>query len=172
LTKSYWRWTVGTLACLALICSLVVILPVAQKAEAQETKVFTILHTNDEHSEIIPYGPASDFPTYPTTGGFSRIAGEIARIKTEKAAAGEPVLTLSAGDISQGTLFGWLESQPNGHAELSLLQAMGYDAVAIGNHDFDMGSGYRAQVYNQAKADGVKLPLLWAEPSWPSSRTP
>ncbi|MBN2027675.1 MAG: bifunctional metallophosphatase/5'-nucleotidase [Actinobacteria bacterium] len=162
MTKFYLRWTVGTLACLALVCSMLVIMPIVQTAEAQETKVFTILHTNDEHSEIIPYGPAIDYPTYPTVGGFSRIAHEIGRIKTEKAAAGEPVLTLSAGDISQGTLFGWLESQPNGHAELSLLQAMGYDAVAIGNHDFDMGSGYRAQVYGQAKADGIKLPILCA----------
>jgi len=141
---------------------MLVILPAVQSAEAQETKVFTILHTNDEHSEVIPYGPAIDYPTYPTTGGFSRIASEVGRIKTEKAAAGEPVLTLSGGDISQGTLFAWLESQPSGHAELSLLEAMGYDAVAIGNHDFDMGSGYRAQVYGQAKADGVKLPLLCA----------
>ena len=162
LTKSYWRWTVGILACLALICGLVVVAPSAGKVEAQGAKKFTILHTNDEHSEIIPYGPASDFPTYPTTGGFSRIANEIGRIKTEKAAAGEPVLTLSAGDFSQGTLFAWLETQPNGHAELSLLQAMGYDAVALGNHELDMGSGYRYAALNQAKTDGVKLPILCA----------
>ena len=157
-----WKKAFGILACLALICGLFVVIPAAGEAEAQGGQVFTILHTNDEHSEVIPYGPAIDYPTYPTTGGFSRIAHEIGRIKTEKAAAGEPVLTLSAGDISQGTLFAWLESQPSGHAELSLLQAMGYDAVALGNHDFDMGSGYRAQVFNQAKADGVKLPILCA----------
>jgi 5'-nucleotidase / UDP-sugar diphosphatase len=162
LPKIYWKKAIGVLACLALLCGMVVVIPAASTAEAQEAKLFTILHTNDEHSEIIPYGPASDYPDYPTTGGFSRIAHEIGRIKTEKAAAAEPVLTLSAGDFSQGTLFAWLESQPNGHAELSLLQAMGYDAVALGNHEFDMGAGYRAQVLNQAKADGVKLPILSA----------
>ena len=150
------------MACLALACGLVVAMPGGGKARAQEAKRFTILHTNDEHSELLPYGPASDYPDYPTTGGFSRLAHEIGRIKAEKAAAGEPVLTLSAGDFSQGTLFGWLETQPGGHAELTLLQAMGYDAVALGNHEFDMGAGYRAAVFNQAKADGVKLPILCA----------
>jgi 5'-nucleotidase/UDP-sugar diphosphatase len=162
LPKNYWKKMIGVMACLALLCGILVVIPAASTAEAQAAKVFTILHTNDEHSEVIPYGPASDYPTYPTTGGFSRIASEIFRIKGEKATAGEPVLTLSAGDFSQGTLFAWLESQPDGHAELSLLQAMGYDAVALGNHEFDMGSGYRADVFNQAKADGVKLPMLCA----------
>ncbi|MEW6555683.1 MAG: 5'-nucleotidase C-terminal domain-containing protein [Actinomycetota bacterium] len=158
----YWKKAIGVLACLFLLCGLLVAIPAAGTAEAQEAKLFTILHTNDEHGEVIPYGPSIDYPDDPTTGGFSRIANEIGRIKAEKAAASEPVLTLSAGDISQGTLFSWLESQPSGHVELSLLQAMGYDAVAIGNHEFDMGSGYRAQVYGQAKADGITLPILCA----------
>ncbi len=157
-----WKRTVGVMACLALLCGMTLAVPTGEKAEAQEGKRFTILHTNDEHSELIPYGPAVDYPDYPTTGGFSRIAHEIARIKAEKAAAGEPVLTLSAGDFSQGTLFAWLETQPGGHAELSLMQAMGYDAVALGNHEFDMGAGYRAMALGQAKADGVKLPILCA----------
>ncbi len=160
--ERYFRVSVGVLACMALVCGLLVAAPGSGKAQAQEAKRFTILHTNDEHSEIIPYGPAIDYPDHPTKGGFSRIAHEIARIKAEKAAAGEPVLTLSAGDFSQGTLFAWLETQAGGHAELSLMQAMGYDAVALGNHEFDMGSGYRAMALGQAKADGVKLPILCA----------
>lgn len=149
-----WKKALGALACLALVCGLVVAAPTGGTAQAQPAKRFTILHTNDEHSEVIPYGPAIDFPDYPTTGGFSRIAHEIARIRAEKADAGEPVLTLSAGDISQGTVFSWLETQPGGHVELSLLQAMGYDAVALGNHDFDMGAGYRAAVYGGPRSTG------------------
>ncbi|MBC7230517.1 MAG: bifunctional metallophosphatase/5'-nucleotidase [Actinobacteria bacterium] len=160
--RANWKRAMGVLACLVLLCGLVVVAPGGSGAQAQPAKRFTILHTNDEHSDVIPYGPAVDYPDHPTTGGFSRIAHEIARIKAEKAAAGEPVLTLSAGDFSQGTLFAWLETQPGGHAELSLMQAMGYDAVALGNHEFDMGAGYRAMALGQAKADGVKLPILCA----------
>ncbi len=154
----------GILACLALVCSLVAVLPAARRAEAQGGLNFTILHTNDEHSELIPYGPASDYPTYPTIGGFSRIASQIGAIKAQKVAAGEPVLTLSAGDYNQGTLFAWLETQAA--AELGLMQAMGYDAVAMGNHDFDEGVGYRYNALlfakNRPPAAGgpIKLPIL------------
>ncbi len=170
MAKSYWRWTVGILACLALVCSMVVILPVVRTAEAQDTKVFTILHTNDEHSELIPHNPASDYPDYPTTGGISRIAHELERIRAEKAAAGEPVLTLSAGDYNQGTPFGWLETQAA--AELVIMQTMGYEAIAVGNHDFDMGVGYRYQAWNFAKtlppaAGGpINIPLLCSNMSF------
>ena len=154
----------GILACLALVCSLVAVLPATRRAEAQGGLNFTILHTNDEHSELIPYGPASDFPTYPTIGGFSRIASLMGTIRAQKGAAGEPVLTLSAGDYNQGTLFAWLETQAA--AELNLMRLMGYDAVALGNHDFDMGVGYRYNALLFAKnlppalGGPIKLPIL------------
>ena len=79
LTGKRWRTAIGAAACLALACGLVVAMPGGGKARAQEAKRFTILHTNDEHSELIPWGPASDYPDYPTTGGFSRIAHEVKR---------------------------------------------------------------------------------------------
>ncbi len=52
-----------------------------------------------------------------TVGGIARIAHEINRIRAEKEAAGEPVLTQDAGDFSQGTIFSWLETETGGHAE-------------------------------------------------------
>ncbi len=148
-------------ACLFLVTGTAVLLPRPGKAGADgATLRFTILHTNDEHSELIPYGPAIDFPDHPTVGGFDRVAHEIARIKAEKTAAGEPVLTLSAGDFSQGTLFAWLET--SAAAELSLMQAVGYDAVALGNHEMELGPAYRAAAFNAARARGVTLPILCA----------
>jgi 2',3'-cyclic-nucleotide 2'-phosphodiesterase (5'-nucleotidase family) len=136
-----------------------VVVPAAQqRAEAQGALNFTILHTNDEHSELIPYNPASDYPTYPTVGGFSRIANLIGTIKAQKGAAGEPVLTLNAGDFSQGTAFGWMETQAA--AELTLLQQMGYDAVTLGNHEFDEGVMYRKLVLDYAKAQGLTIPII------------
>ncbi|MGQ9703899.1 MAG: 5'-nucleotidase C-terminal domain-containing protein [Actinomycetota bacterium] len=160
------KWLAGVLVILAsslLVADMVVLLlPLGAKAKAAApaSQVFTILHTNDEHSELIPYGPAVDYPNYPTSGGFDRVAHEIARIKSEKAAAGEPVLTLSGGDFSQGTLFAWLETQAA--AELSLMQMVGYDAVALGNHEMELGPAYRAAALERAKALGVKLPILCA----------
>jgi 2',3'-cyclic-nucleotide 2'-phosphodiesterase (5'-nucleotidase family) len=128
------------------------------KAAVSGARKFTILHTNDEHSEIIPYDLAMDYPNKPTTGGFSRLAKAIKDIKAAKAAAGEPVLTLGAGDWSQGTLFSWLET--TAAPELTLMQRMGYDAVAIGNHEVELGPQYLAAELNAAKAAGVNLPVL------------
>lgn len=103
---------------------------------------FTILHTNDEHSSLIPHSPAIDYYSEfgdPTVGGFARLASAIKTIKAEKAEENEPVLVFSAGDFLGGSAFGWLA--PAGHAaELSILQTIGYNAITIGNHEYDYGT--------------------------------
>jgi 5'-nucleotidase/UDP-sugar diphosphatase len=157
-----WKKALVVIAALAVIFAMVAA-PIggdaARKAQAAAgAKNFTILHTNDEHSEIYPYNLAKDYPGNPTTGGFSRLARTITDIKAAKAAAGEPVLTLGAGDWSQGTLFSWLEMAAA--PELTLMQQMGYDAVTIGNHDVELGPQYLAAELAAAKGNGVNLPVL------------
>jgi 2',3'-cyclic-nucleotide 2'-phosphodiesterase (5'-nucleotidase family) len=118
---------------------------------------------------VIPYGPASDYPGNPTTGGFARLATLIDGIKTQKASEGEPVLTMSAGDFSQGTLFEALETAAA--PELTLFKSMGYDAVAIGNHEFDLGPGTLKLMLDAAKAQGVTSPLLCANINIPNTES-
>ncbi len=156
-----WKRALIAAAVLAILCAML-IAPIGAGAARQADAVenFTILHTNDEHSEVYPYDLALDYPDAPTTGGFSRIAKTIGDIKTAKAAAGEPVLTLGAGDWSQGTLFSWLET--TAAPELTLMQQMGYDAVTIGNHETELGPQYFAAELAAAKANGVDLPVLSA----------
>lgn len=90
----------------------------------------TILHTNDMHSRIDPFGPNDK--KYPNQGGMSRVATLVDKIRKEE----EEILLLDAGDIFQGTpyfnLFG-------GELELKLMSQMKYDAGTMGNHDFDNG---------------------------------
>ncbi len=106
-----------------------------------EEVVFTILHTNDEHSALIPHSPAADYlmeESDPTVGGFARLASAIEEIRGSKERSGEPVLLLSGGDFLGGSAFGWLA--PAGTAaELTLMHKMGYDAAVIGNHEYDCG---------------------------------
>ncbi|MTI96618.1 MAG: hypothetical protein FH749_14285 [Firmicutes bacterium] len=119
-------------------------------AEAEEL-YFTILHTNDEHSALVPsplvdYHPEQDNPSL---GGFARLAQAVADIRTAKAEEGEPVLLLSGGDYLGGSPFAWLAL--NGLApELSLMQEIGYDAVVIGNHEYDYGPEVLAQYLKAA----------------------
>jgi 5'-nucleotidase len=96
----------------------------------QRQQRITILHTNDVHSRIDPF-PLND-PKFPGLGGFARRAALIKKIRQEE----EHVLLLDAGDIFQGTPYFNLF---NGKPEIQLMSEMGYDASAIGNHDFDGG---------------------------------
>ena len=108
---------------------------------------FTILHTNDLHSALIPHSPAADYRTElenPAVGGFARLATAVEEIRESKIGEGEPVLLLDAGDFLGGSAFAWLALQ--GHsAELTLMQRMRYDAVVIGNHEYDYGPDVLAQ---------------------------
>lgn len=89
-----------------------------------------ILHTNDVHSHLEPF-PDND-PKYAGLGGVERRAALINQIRaTEK-----NVILLDAGDIFQGTPY---FNMYGGEVEMKLMSSMGYDASAIGNHDFDGG---------------------------------
>jgi len=100
---------------------------------------FTILHSNDEHAALVP-APVSEWgrPGSKTTGGIARAATVIERIRTEKGAANEEVLVVSAGDFISGSIFSWLVLD-GASPELDLMLAAGYDAVTLGNHEFDYG---------------------------------
>ncbi len=100
----------------------------------------TILHTNDEHSHLLPHPVADDHPDRenPAVGGFARLGGLISQIREEKSASGEPVMLFSGGDFIGGSAFAWL-SLSGLTPEVSLMQLLNYDAVVIGNHEFDYG---------------------------------
>lgn len=106
--------------------------PFAAKRKKTPLKKLTILYTNDQHSRIDPF-PEND-PKYPGMGGFSKRAHAIKKIRSEE----ENVLLLDAGDIFQGTPYFNFYS---GELEYKLMSQMGYDAVTLGNHDFDLGTG-------------------------------
>ena len=119
---------------------------------AAEELYFCILHTNDMHSALIPHSPAVDYrprEENPTVGGFARLATAVNEIRENKNREGEPVLLLDAGDFLGGGAFAWLAL--NGSApELTIMQEMGYDAVTIGNHEYDYGPDVLVQYLSKA----------------------
>lgn len=112
---------------------------------------FTLLHTNDEHSSLIPHTSTTDYRSAidnPSIGGYARLASLTNKIREEKRKDNEQVLLVSAGDFLGGTAFSWLA--PRGLAvELAIKQKLGYDAVTIGNHEYDYGTEVLAR-YLQA----------------------
>jgi 5'-nucleotidase/UDP-sugar diphosphatase len=133
-------------------------------AKQKKVLTFTILHTNDMHSNLIGIGPASEYsPTTlnddDTIGGIERIASLIAERRTARETEG-PVLVLDIGDFSVGTPFGGAIRQTG--AELQCLSMAGYDATTIGNHDFDFGPDALAKAIAAANKAGNAPPILAA----------
>jgi len=93
-------------------------------------KNITILHTNDIHSHIEPF--SKDHSEFPNKGGFERRATLISEIRRNN----PNTLLFDAGDIFQGTPY---FNFYGGEIEFKLMSMLGYDAVTIGNHDFDNG---------------------------------
>ena len=144
---------------LALLLAVLCVLPVGAVAEGctQETNVTTILFTHDLHSHFLPQSTAE--------GGES---GGYARLKTVidgERAVNPDALLVDGGDFSIGSLIQTLYTTQA--AELRTMGAMGYDAVTIGNHEFDhKGVGF-AEMLNSAKAAqqaAVELLLVDARP--------
>ena len=144
---------------LALLLAVLCVLPVGAVAEGctQETNVTTILFTHDLHSHFLPQSTAE--------GGES---GGYARLKTVidgERAMNPDALLVDGGDFSIGSLIQTLYTTQA--AELRTMGAMGYDAVTIGNHEFDhKGVGF-AEMLNSAKAAqqaAVELLLVDARP--------
>jgi len=145
-----------------LFCILTTILVVASflgipgnlQSYSGETEelYFCILHTNDIHSALIPHSPAVDYNPEEedsAIGGLARLATAIDEIRENKMGEGEPVLLLDAGDFLAGSAFAWLALRGYA-AELTIMQKMGYDAIAIGNHEYDYGPDVLAQYLLEA----------------------
>ncbi len=94
----------------------------------------TILHTNDIHGEYAPR-PADWRKDKALVGGFEVLAAHVTAIRS----AG-PTLLLDAGDLMAGTPLTLLEYRgvPGGGA-MEFMNRIGYDAMALGNHEFDLG---------------------------------
>jgi len=105
-----------------------------------------VLHTNDVHSHLDPFQ---------TKGGaeVGGIAARAALIAREKSRGGR-VLLLDAGDLVQGTPY---YNRFRGEPDHKLLDLLGYDAIALGNHDLDDGvAAWRA------RASATRTPIVSA----------
>jgi 5'-nucleotidase len=135
----------------------------AGDAPAATPQKLIILHTNDIHSHLMGFAPERDYTPATTNddsthGGLARLATAIGTAKASAASAGTPVLLLDAGDFMMGTLFEFLAQ--NAVPELALMQALGYDATTIGNHELDWTPAGLAAILHAASQNGVTLPIV------------
>lgn len=111
---------------------------------AYAQKHLEVLHTNDTHSCIMPLNPNLADTAVAGRGGFLR---RVAMIKEERA-KNPDLLLIDSGDFSQGSPF---YTMFKGDVEVGLMNLMSYDAVTIGNHEFDFGLENMARIFKMAK---------------------
>ena len=107
---------------LLLLCSSVIL--------AGGTTI-TIVHVNDTHSHLDAFGP-KDFHLNGTIGGIARAASIFGSIRATE----QNVVLLHGGDAFVGDFF---FNTTFGEAELGIMSSLGFDAMAVGNHEFDLG---------------------------------
>jgi len=113
------------------VCAIVLLVSCTPQADH-----LTILHTNDTHSQIEP--------KVNNQGGYARRMGLIAQERES-----DPnLLLLDAGDFCQGTPY---FNFYHGRVEIDAMNRMGYDAVTLGNHEFDNGLDTLAAVLKGAR---------------------
>lgn len=110
-----------------LACLLLAALLGPAPAVAAHSFTVTILHTNDMHAQVEPMTTRGH-----TLGGYTR---QVTLVRQFRASDPNP-LVLSAGDVFQGTLYFNLYE---GLADLAFMNLAGYQAMAVGNHEFDRG---------------------------------
>lgn len=139
-----------------LAAALAVWLLAAGTALAGGDYALTILHTNDIHAHLAAFdefGAQCDKDKEAAgkcQGGAARLATAVAR---ERAGGGNALL-LDAGDQFQGTLF---FTRYKGEAPAFFMNRLGYDAMAVGNHEFDDGPATLA-----AFIKSLRFPVLAA----------
>ena len=107
-------------------------------------KTLTILHTNDTHSCIMPLNKNLADTMLADRGGFLR---RIEMLKQERQ-KDSTLLLFDSGDFSQGSSY---YTMFKGDVEVGLMNQMNYDAVTIGNHEFDFGLENMVRLFKMAK---------------------
>ncbi len=127
------------IACFLLLCACNLISCATQHE-------IRIIHMNDFHGFAVPYKP---YGSDEDQGGLAYLAARAEELRAEK-----PTLFLAAGDMIQGNNWANLFQ---GKSSIEAMNAMGFDAMVVGNHEFDFGQAILRERIGEAN-----FPILGA----------
>lgn len=114
--RAAWRWLVVLVALVATV------------AQAETLKL-GVMHTNDHHGHLLPFRDSGQ-------DNWGGVARRRVAIQRERADTSYQWLLLDGGDVFQGTP---ISNLLTGFLDLECMNQMGYDAMVLGNHEFDFG---------------------------------
>lgn len=109
-----------------VLITLLALLAIAAGAQARQKHDLVILHVNDTHSHLDP--------EHDGTGGVIERAAYIDSVR--RAEGRRNVILLHGGDFEQGSSY---FTVLKGEVEIKMVNDLGYDAITLGNHEFDNG---------------------------------
>ncbi len=132
---------------------------------AVQARTVTILHTNDLHANFVPHEATwVRKDPKPMVGGFRELEFAIDSIRTAK----QNVLLLDAGDVMTGNpITDRTYKGAEGGALFEMMNMVGYDAWAIGNHDFDISQQNLIGLTRIAKFPTLSANLVNAKNEFP-----
>ncbi len=131
--------------------------------EVPDSVSLVILQTSDLHHHAAGYGPQLDYTPLDGSdgdsvlGGYARLSGLIRQIRSEAEAAGKSVLLVDSGDFLMGTIYDLTAADPIAFA---FFDAMEYDAITLGNHEFDWGNASLYDLIEAGRQSGFDIPII------------
>ena len=141
--------------------------PMLAPEARSETARLTVLHTTDLHGALTAYDYLADLPA---PAGLVRIASLVRAARAE----GQPVLLLDDGDVIQGgalETFYWRGDRARPEPMMAAMTRLGYDAMAVGNHEFSWGPAGLAKARAEAGFPWLAANVVRAQDGRPAFGT-
>lgn len=132
---------------------------------SDNTVSLTILQTSDVHDHAGGYGSAASYSPMTTgndevLGGYARLASYISDVKNQKGSTN--VLLCDTGDFTMGTVYS-MTLASSSPLSFMFYQIAGYDAITLGNHEFDLAPNALYSFITNAQANSTypfTIPIL------------
>ncbi len=148
----------GTGVRVALLAAALVL--IGGLARGEERATLTVLFTSDVHAHVLPY---DELRERPANGSLAQVASLVARVRR----ANPRTVVLDGGDAIEGTPLGYYAiaaAGATGHdPTIAGMDVVGYDAAAVGNHEFNFGLDVLRRSLGQSTFPWLAANLAGAE---------
>ncbi|GAA3114221.1 MULTISPECIES: bifunctional metallophosphatase/5'-nucleotidase [Nonomuraea] len=160
----------------AALSALVLVAPPAQAAKPAKTVTVTVMGTSDTHGNTLNWDYFKDAAYTDSQGnsiGLAKVSSLVNKVRAERGA--DRTLLFDSGDTIQGTPLAYYYAKVEPitttgviHPMAKAMNAIGYDAVTLGNHEFNYGLPLLATWIKQMKAPVLGANAVHAKTGLPA----